>query len=171
MTRENTISKLIELGIDNPIATCPYGTDRINLIGRNLAGIDLSGMYLSDARLNGADLSNANLSNTVLTGSDLSLAVLHDVSLWDTILDGARLNGADLNSVTDIKDQREVIAEILRQAAGEDVKKLSIAGLILVTDKCWNEWETLKHPARKWAIKALCSNPAWGLVDTIGDWQ
>jgi len=57
-----------------------------------------------------------------------------------------------------------MISEILFRAAGEDIEKRKLAGLIAVsTDWCWPEFMAIKSKERKWAIKTLAA------AVTIGD--
>ena len=79
MNREQTIARLVELGISE--GAFP------NLAGANLRGADLSG-----ADLRGADLSETNLREADLSGANLSGA---DLS-------GANLSGADLSGATGV---------------------------------------------------------------------
>jgi len=119
------------------------GADLIeaNLIGANLSGANLSGANLSGADLRGANLSGANLSGADLRGADLS---------------GAYLSRADLSRATLNWDSHDLLAEILRQAAGDDIAKRKLAGLVLVgRDWCWDDFLALDDPLRDWALDTL----------------
>ena len=77
-------------------------------------------------------------------------------------LSGADLSGADLSG-----NSHDFTAEILRRAAGEDVKKLMLAGLPLVTRHwCKDEYKEVLSKLSKslaaWAIKALTAEDNWG---------
>ena len=104
---------------------------RIDLYGANLRGADLSGADLSGADLYGANLTGANLS-----GADLSDAYLNDAYLnWNS---------------------HDLIAELLRQAAGDNWQRRALAGLILVSrDWCWKDFLALEHPEQEWALGVL----------------
>ena len=105
-----------------------WGAD---LVGADLVGADLRGAYLRDADLVGADLTRANLR-----GADLR---------W------ADLRGAYLNW-----NSHDLIAELLRQAAGESWQRRALAGLILVSrDWCWKDFLALEHPEQEWALDVL----------------
>lgn len=66
-------------------------------------------------------------------------------------LRGANLRGADLNWKS-----HNLLSEILRQSAGDDVAKLKIAGLPLVCcGWCWEEFLALDDPLRDWALDEL----------------
>jgi len=79
-----------------------------------------------------ADLSRADLSRANLSGADLSRA---DLS-WQS---------------------HDLLAEILRREAGDDIKRRSFAGLILVSrDWCWSTWLKLEVTAEvRWAASVL----------------
>ena len=93
--------------------------------------------------------------------ADLRGAYLGDVDLRGADLRGADLRGADLGggeSRAQIAWQsHDLIAEILRRAAGDDVAKLKVAGLILVSrDKCWPDFLKLRDdPLAGWALDVL----------------
>lgn len=88
------------------------------------------------ADLRGADLRGADLEGADLEGADLG---------------GADLRGADLNFLS-----HDFVAEILRRAAGDDVEKLKIAGLVLVKRNwCWKEFLELRDPLQAWALGEL----------------
>ena len=83
------------------------------------------------ANLSRANLSGANLSRASLSGSDLSETKIN----WQS---------------------HDLLAEILRRAAGADIQKRSLAGLILISrDWCWKEFLSLDHTEREWALGEL----------------
>ena len=66
-------------------------------------------------------------------------------------LGGANLSGARLNWTS-----HDLLSAILFRAAGDDVEKRSLAGLVLVSrDWCWDEFLALEHPLREWALGVL----------------
>lgn len=86
-------------------------------------------------------------------GIDLGGADLGGAYLGGAYLRGAYLRGATLNW-----QSHEVIAEVLRQAAGDDIKRRMLAGLIIVSPElCWREFLALDiDPAlRGWALAEL----------------
>jgi hypothetical protein len=95
-------------------------------------------------RLRGANLRGANLRGADLGGADLRGAYLV----------GADLRGADLNW-----QSHDLLAEILRQAAGEETEKLKVAGLVIICrGKCWDWFASLSSdPLYGWAIAVLAS--------------
>jgi len=105
-------------------------------------GADLSGAYLSGADLRGA----------YLRGVDLRGAYLRDAYLRGVDLRGAYLRGAKFNW-----QSHELIAAALLRAAGSDVEKRKVAGLILVSgDWCWRKFSTLAtDPLYEWAMTTL----------------
>ena len=49
-----------------------------------------------------------------------------------------------------------MIAEILRCAAGDNVQRRSVAGLVLVSrDWCWDQFLTIEHSELEWALAEL----------------
>ena len=86
---------------------------------------------VTEAARSRADLSSANLYGANLSGADLSRAKIN----WQS---------------------HDLLAEILRLAAGADIQKRSVAGLILVSrDWCWKEFLALDHPEKEWALTEL----------------
>ena len=139
------------------------------LCGADLIGADLIGAYLRVANLRGADLSGANLRGADLSGAylrdaNLCGADLHDTDLRDANLCyvdlvGAKLGGAYLCGAKINWNSHELIAEILKRAAGDGIQKRMIAGLILVSrDWCWKKFLALNgdlKPLREWALDEL----------------
>lgn len=78
----------------------------------------------------------------------------------DTLV-GADLHGADLRWANlceaDLAwTNHDLVAEILRQAAGDDCERRQVSGLILVSrDWCWDQFLALDHPQRGWALREL----------------
>ena len=97
----------------------------------------------------------------LLTVDTLCCANLHYADLRDADLRGADLRDADLRDA-DLHhakinwNSHNLIAEILRQSAREDIEKLQIPGLIiLLKDRCWDYFLKLDHPQKSWAIQVL----------------
>ncbi len=100
--------------------------------GANLRGADLRGTYLCGANLRAVDLRGA-----YLCGANLRAA-----NIRDTIIEW---------------QSHDLIAELLMQAAGDQVDRRCIAGLVLVSrDWCWDDFaEKLTNAQRTWAVSAL----------------
>ena len=78
-----------------------------------------------------------------LTGADLS---------------GAFLRGADLSGAEVSWQSHDMIAEILRRAAGANPARRMLAGLVLISrDWCWDEFLALDIDSelRRWALDEL----------------
>ena len=117
----------------------------------NLSGASLSGANLYRASLYGANLSGANLSRASLPGANLSGASLYGSDLYR-----ASLSGSDLSETKINWQSHDLLAEILKRAAGADIQKRSLAGLILISrDWCWKEFLSLDHTEREWALGEL----------------
>ena len=150
MNRTETRQRLIDIGItaerlpiDGQFDLSRADLSRANLRWANLSRADLSGANLSRADLRWADLSGANLSGADLTGVDLT---------------GVDLTGADLSGITVAWQSHDLLAEILRRAAGDNVARRMLAGLILISpDWCWDAFLALDiDPAlRNWALTQL----------------
>lgn len=101
----------------------------------------------------GADLGEADLYGADLHGADLGEADLHTADLR-----GASLGGASLGEATLNWNSHDLVAEILRRAAGEDPERRKIAGFVLVShDWCWRQFLALDDPLREWALGVLRS--------------
>jgi hypothetical protein len=127
-----------------------------DLRGAYLRSADLSGAYLSGADLSGADLSRANLRGADLYGANLRGAYLSGAYLGRANLRGAYLYGADLKNITVSWTSHDLLAEILRRAAGDSVERLMVAGLLLMhRGWCWEQFLALDHSEKEWAMDEL----------------
>jgi uncharacterized protein YjbI with pentapeptide repeats len=93
----------------------------------------------------------------VKAGADLEGADLEDAYLRGADLQGAYLQGADLRGANVNWQSHDILAEILRQDAGADIKRRSFAGLVLISrDWCWSTWLRLDVTAEvRWAASVL----------------
>ena len=127
-----------------------------NLGNANLRDADLGNANLRGADLRGADLYGANLRNANLWGANLGGADLRGADLWDADLYGANLRNANLRGAKINWLSHDLVAELLRQAAGADIGKRKVAGLVLVSrDWCWRRFLALDDPQRDWALNVL----------------
>ena len=136
MTREEALEKYAE-GRDL------QGADlrSANLRCADFERADLRGANLMGANLRCADFERADLWGADLRGADLRGADLRGADLMGANLMGAYLRGANINWT-----RHELVAEILRQAAGDNIEKLQLAGLILVCkNKCWEEFMQIEQ--------------------------
>ena len=93
-----------------------------------------------------ANLGGANLVRANLGGANLDGANLGGASLYRANLDGANLNW----------QSHDLLAEVLRRAAGDNVDRRMVAGLLLVSrDWCWSRFLEADHPEREWAMGIL----------------
>ena len=68
----------------------------------------------------------------------------------------ANLDGANLRGAKSIWQSHDIIAEILRREAGDDIEKRKLVGLILVSrDWCWKDFLQHADPLKPWAINVL----------------
>lgn len=124
---------------------------RANLQGVNLQGANLKGANMEDSDLRGANLRDASLQGANLQGANLSSANLQGANLRDTQLHRANLDWYS----------HELLGEILRQAAGKDVDRRALAGLVSQSnDWCWEYWKkTARQPQwqeqASWAARVL----------------
>jgi hypothetical protein len=124
-----------------------------NLYGANLYGANLYGADLRDADVRSADLRSANLYGADLRDADVRSADLRSANLY-----GANLYGANLPN-----NSHEICAELLRQAADDNIQRRMLAGLILISrDWCWKHFLSIDHPEKEWALKVL---KAAGITD------
>jgi len=106
----------------------------------------------------GADLTEDNLTWADLPWANLSRANLTGANLTGANLTGANLIGAHLAGIVVAWQSHALLADILRRAAGDNVPRRMLAGLIAIsTDWCWGEFLNLDiDPAlREWAIAEL----------------
>ena len=92
------------------------------------------------------------LRTAVRSGADLCGAYLRGADLRGAYLGGADLGGAKMNW-----QSRDILGEILRRAAGLDIGKRKVAGLVLISrDWCWSRFATLESdPLFDWALDTL----------------
>ena len=165
MNRTETRQRLIDIGIaaerlpiDGQFDLSGADLSRANLSGADLSGADLSRAKLSGAVLSRADLSWADLSWADLSGASLSGADLGGANLNRAHLRGADLRGAHLSGASINWQSHDLIAEILRRAAADNVSRRMLSGLILIShDWCWDMFLALDiAPAvRDWALDEL----------------
>lgn len=123
------------------------------LLGLNLQGADLRDSWLMDANFHGsnlcgADFERARMRFANLSNTDLRAAYFHKTDLFDTYFKGAQLNWTS----------HELLSELLRQSAGNNVKRLMVAGLPLVTREwCWKEYLKVEidPEIKKWVKETL----------------
>ncbi len=112
----------------------------------NLSRTDLSDADFSHTDLSYVDLSDADFSHTDFSHTDLSHADLSYTDLFHTNLSHTKLSWYS----------HDLLAEILRRAAGTDPAKLKLSGLVLVSrEKCWEEFFAMDDPLQDWAIGEL----------------
>jgi uncharacterized protein YjbI with pentapeptide repeats len=122
----------------------------------NLRDADLRGADLRDADLGGANLRDADLRDADLRGANLRDADLGDADLRGADLRGANLRGAELGDAKISWTSHVCIAEILFRAAGNDIDKRMVAGLILISrDWCWKDFLAIDRPLKDWALAEL----------------
>ena len=129
-----------------------------NLSGAYLRGAYLSGAYLRGAYLGGAYLVGAYLVGANLGGANLGGANLRGANLSGAYLRGAYLSGAYLRGAYLAWQSHDLISEVLRRSAGDDIAKLKVAGLVLVCrEMCWKEFARLaaRDPLGGWALDTL----------------
>lgn len=81
---------------------------------------------------------------------------LEGADLRDANLEGANLRYTNLEDIIINWNSHDLIAEILRQEAKEDLNKRSLAGLILVSrDLCWKDFLGMEHPEKEWSLETL----------------
>jgi uncharacterized protein YjbI with pentapeptide repeats len=127
-----------------------------DLRGADLHGANLRGANLCVANLCWADLRGADLRGADLRGADLRGEDLHGANLRGANLRGADLRGANLNGCKVAWQSHDLLAEILMRAAGDDIAKLKVAGMILLCrEKCWKDLLAIRDPLTGWAIGVL----------------
>ena len=108
------------------MSTTPIVEIKLRITGEVIA----TGKAIAEA-LRGADLRGANLGGADLRGADLG---------------GARLSW----------QSHDLLAEILKRAAEEDVSKLKFAGLVLICrERCWGWFVQQRDPLSGWALDVL----------------
>lgn len=163
---------------------------RVNLSGAYLPNDVIGGADLPHLNVSGGDMYCLQLTNSIIHwgnfihcemgGSDLSYNDFKTVSFNRADLQWVNFTGSDLSRVDfaganlyDVKLQwtilnwksHDLLAEILRQAAGNDVAKLEIAGLVLIhRGWCWAHYCEMDKPKelRDWALGTLAQ---WAWVD------
>lgn len=143
-----------------------------NLRGAKLAGATLDRVQGWNMRASDADLTSANLDFANLKHGFFSRAKLAGASLIQADLSVCRLDHADLLGCTGSGatfanatlvgarfslSYHDLVAEVLRQHAGESRSRRMVAGLVKVSPGwCWEEFcRFRKKPAFAWAIVTL----------------
>ncbi len=127
-----------------------------NLTYASLVGARLIGARLDGASLVGASLVGARLDGASLDGASLVGASLVGASLVGASLDGASLDGASLVGASLSWQSHSLIGELLFRAAGQDIEKRKVSGLIsLSRDWCWKDFLAMADPLRPWVFETL----------------
>ena len=132
-----------------------------NLRGANLRGANLRDADLRGADLRGADLSNADLRGADLRGADLRGADLRGADFLHSVLFRASFLHAHFGNINENRtlvswQSHEMLAEILRQNAGNDLNRLKIAGIIRLCEQwCWLQFMEMDDPEKSWAMDVL----------------
>ena len=127
-----------------------------NLRYANLRSANLGSADLGSADLRYADLGYANLRSAELRYAELSYADLSYADLGYADLGYANLRSAELRYAKIAWSSHDLLSEILRRAAGDDIAKLKAAGLILMCrEKCWKSFLEMRDPLAGWAIGVL----------------
>ena len=122
-----------------------------NFYSADFTGADLQRAYLSCADLHGANFKDAILDGAILANADLSGANLAGASLVNAYLPTCNLDCARLNW-----NSHDLVAEVLRRDAGEDLIRRSVAGLFLASrDVEIGRLLTFQLPSSAWAINEL----------------
>ena len=89
----------------------------------------------------------------------LEKLVMRGANLDGANLDGANLRGANLGGANLDWQSHDLIAEILRRAAGANIEKRKVAGLILISrDWCWSDFLKLNDDSLfGWALDTLAA--------------
>ena len=146
-----TPEELTQVLSDHKVWLAGTGGKRADLSYARLCWADLRGAYLSRAKLRGADLYKADLSSANLSDANLSDADLCWANMRGAYLSRAKLRDANMNW-----QSHDLLAEVLRQAAGDNADRRMLAGLVLVSrDWCWKEFMALDHPETEWAKGVL----------------
>lgn len=160
---------------DSEFLGSSYGT--LHLSGADLAGADLRGadlrfVDLSLADLRGADLREAELYQTTFYGADLRRSDLrgtnldcahlanHSPPFEKAFLTGAQLTGCQPGSNW---RSRQLLLEILRQAAGNNREKLRAADRLSIHPETqgdedlvnWRQWEQERGLLSDWILDTL----------------
>jgi uncharacterized protein YjbI with pentapeptide repeats len=101
------------------------------------------------------DSIKACLEAGVRADAQLDYAQLNYAQLYHASFDCASLVGAQLSW-----QSHDLIAELLHRAAGDDIEKRSLAGLVLVSrDWCWDKFLRFELSAelRGWATATLAA--------------
>src|SRR5262245_61547168 len=141
--------------------------DYMDLRNANLRRAQLSGLSLNDCDLRGALLDGTRLNYCELRNCDLRGLDLRQTFCYGMRVESCRLDGL----MIDWNDHSQV-AMLLREAAGVDVDRRMVAGLILVSpDWCYGTWYRYiqERPALgRWALAVLyrymyasCGAPAY----------
>jgi uncharacterized protein YjbI with pentapeptide repeats len=128
-----------------------------DLRSANLYSADLRNANLYSANLYNANLRNADLRNANLHNANLYSADLRNANLYNANLHNANLHNANLFDITMNWQSHDLIAEILRQHAGENLRHRMLAGLVKQSyDWCWGRLASELYEADKtWCRSVL----------------
>lgn len=132
--------------------------DAVNMHGANLYGANLDDVTMRNCCiLYRSVLAGASLLRASLDYAVLDLANLDGADLQSADLHGARLNGAILTDVRMNWSSRELVAEILRQAAAE-AEHYAVVGWLMVADAWdWDAFDMLSERQAQWVFRVLAA--------------
>ena len=142
-----------------------------SLRGVRLREADLTDATLVDCDLSGADLRAARLAGARLLRCSLESARLGDCELDDATMVGCSLADAELHGVRNATTARDLVVEVLRRRAGDDLELLRWVGLVaLRRDWCYEEFAQALDgdPAlRAMALECFSELPHSGLAEAL----
>jgi uncharacterized protein YjbI with pentapeptide repeats len=103
-----------------------------------------------------SNFSEADLMDSLFTGTDFGFSDFRQANFTGCCLVRACITEVKLDGATIEWTSHDLIAEILRQEAGDDIEKQKIAGFILINrGKCWRDFLQIDDPLKSWALEVL----------------
>lgn len=147
------------------------GLQRVNWTSASLKGVDLSGSLLNQCALEDARCDDLELVDAHLVYSMSDRATFRGACFASTVTLGSSFAGADFSLARRITTCREIVVEILRSAAGDDVELLKLLGLAAVERRfCFAAWARLlgaQPGALRIVADCLDRYPASGLLEAL----
>jgi hypothetical protein len=142
-----------------------------------MARAELSAADLREAAFNGVDLEGAVLRAANLAGASIVQSNCTDAAFDSAILEhlntvGSTFRDASFVGASRFFQSREIVAEILRRNAGDDVERLrSIGAILLDRSRCYAQWraavDALGPEQLRFALRVFAAYPESGCAEAL----
>jgi uncharacterized protein YjbI with pentapeptide repeats len=130
--------------------------DRAILNRCSFKGTKLQSVSFYDTEARYIDFTNANIRDCCFRKADLERSNFSGAKLQACNTAGAYVYNTVLEGTMLPETSHEFMAEVLRQAAGDDIEKVKVAAYIAFNEnKCWSDFLAINDPLKDWAVSVV----------------